>query len=147
MLEWAVLSEAFRVFDQKWQFKWIILDVSSYFSFKMCNFAKSCLFCIIKTNVRMDRIQHNVKASSMLCLLAVWTWETQIVCQGQCLKWMLRVCNNGIPGCAWGYIISSRHTFRRYVQHTGVGCHSTSSPHRAISGPKQRTSRVGGLRF
>ena len=37
--------------------------------------------------------------------------------------------------------------FRRYVQHTGVGSHSTSSHTRVFLGPQERTSRVGGLRF
>ena len=37
--------------------------------------------------------------------------------------------------------------FRRYVQHIGVGRHSTSSHTRVFLGPQERTSRVGGLRF
>ena len=32
--------------------------------------------------------------------------------------------------------------FWRYVQYTGVGSHSTSSPTRVFSGPQKRTSRV-----
>ena len=37
--------------------------------------------------------------------------------------------------------------FRRYVQHTGVGSHSTSSHTRVFLGPQERTSRDGSLRF
>lgn len=101
-------------------------------------------------DVRLGGTLHNVKASSMLCLLVVWNlrnfnwWSramSEVAATGMILSY------SGV--CAWGYIISSRHTFleiratyfrRRqtlyFVHHQGLS-----------QGLKQRTSRGGSLRF
>ena len=62
--------------------------------------------------VRYYILHNNVKASSMLCLLVVWNFHIQSQVKdnvrSECYGYAIYYC---IPGCAWGYIISSRHTF------------------------------------
>ena len=90
----------------------------------------------------------NVKASLTLCLLASLNLGNSIVCQWQCQKWLLRVWNNCIPGCAReGILYSLMHTYTEIRADTGVGRHSTRHTQGLFLRPKPETSGGGSPRF
>jgi len=65
-------------------------------------------------NGGQESIGHYIMLKRHRCFVnwLLWTWEIRIVCQWQCQKWMLRVWNNCIPGCAARAHVLSRTLFR-----------------------------------
>lgn len=99
-------------------------------------------------DARMGGTLHNVK--SVIDALSVGFLKPR--------KFQLCVKDNVRSECCGYAIMVSRGVHegilypqgtlsRRYVQHTGVGSHSTSSHTRVFLGPQERTSRGGSLRF
>ena len=70
------------------------------------------------------------------------------MCKWQCQKWLLRVWNNCIPGCAReGILYSLMHTYTEIRADTGVGRHSTRHTQGLFLRPKPETSGGGSPRF
>ena len=91
----------------------------------------------------------NVKASLTLCLLAsLNVGNSKLLVKWQCQKWLLRVWNNCIPGCAReGILYSLMHTYTEIRADTGVGRHSTRHTQGLFLRPRTETSGGGSPRF
>ena len=85
----------------------------------------------------------------MLCLLtSLNLGNSKLLVKGQCQKWLLRVWNNCIPGCAReGILYSLMHTYTEIRADTGVGRHSTRHTQGLFLRPKPETSGGGSPRF
>lgn len=101
-------------------------------------------------SVASIRTLHNVKASSMLCLLVVWNLRNfklmvKDIGGSDCYWYAHKNACRGVP---WGYIVYSRHTIPEKRPHTSAGKNSTRSPSRAISqGLKHGRVRVEACAF